>query len=189
MSNKITHEKFIQKVEDIKRPLIKGEKFLVSCLVKKEYISKGLDELWLDLENKKTKERLHILPIINHIHNDIENGQIESHYHLDYRFIKHKKDNNFPSIINKHSYHIFGSEIRPLKNFGKLEYHILPVINEEFSGITPLKMISKSKLKHKCIYKGKCPHRGYDLSQVEPNKEGIVVCPLHGLKFKNSKII
>lgn len=29
----------------------------------------------------------------------------------------------------------------------------------------------------------KCPHRGYDISQVSPDKNGIITCPLHGLKF------
>ena len=53
---------------------------------------------------------------------------------------------------------------------------------------TPVGLISRSKLKHKCIYKGKCPHRGYDLSQTistyDINYGGDVkLCPLHGLKF------
>ena len=33
------------------------------------------------------------------------------------------------------------------------------------------------------IHKGKCPHRGFDLSNEIPNKEGIITCPLHNLKF------
>jgi len=71
---------------------------------------------------------------------------------------------------------------------GEVEYFILPVINESFTGITPSDFISKSKLKHKCIVKGKCPHRGYYLSQV-PEHNGMITCPLHGLKFKDKKLI
>lgn len=171
------------RVENIKRPLLKGEKVLVPCLVKRESVFKDEDELWLDLTNSITKTKMYVLPIINHPHNDKENGQPETHYHLDYRFLKHNNTGNFPTIKNKHSTHIFGSEIRPTQDFGGLEYFLLPVINEEFKGITPVKMIGKSKLKHKCIHKGKCPHRGYDLSQVKADKNGIKTCPLHGLKF------
>ena len=175
------------KVDDIKRPLIRGEKFLVPCLVKTEVVmqeEQEEQEIWLDLTNIQTKKVIYVLPIIDHPHNDIENGQIETHYHLDYRFINHKKDSNFPTIKKSHSLYIFGSEIRPKKDFGNLEYHLLPVINEDFNGITPVNFIKKSKLKHKCVHKGKCPHRGYDLSQVKAIN-GIITCPLHGLKFNS----
>ena len=171
------------KVEDVKRPLIRGEYLLVPCLVKTAINDE--QEAWLDLTNVQTKKVMHILPIINHPHNDIENGQLETHYHLDYRFIRHSKDGDFPTIRNSHSLHIFGSEIRPKQSFGNLEYHLLPVINEEFSGVTPVGFIEKSKLKNKCLHKGKCPHRGYDLSQVKPIG-GIITCPLHGLQFNSS---
>jgi hypothetical protein len=178
------------KVEEVKRPLLKGEKFLVPCLIKKNVEIMDEQEIWMDLTTKKHKTTLHILPVINHPHSDMENGQKEIHYHLDYRFIKHKNDREFPTIKNTHSSHIFGSEIRPKKDFGDLTYFLLPVINEDFKGITPVSFIKKSKLKHKCIHKGKCPHRGYDLSQVTPDKNGVKTCPLHGLKFdKNGKII
>lgn len=178
------------RVEDIKRPLLKGEKVLVPCLVKRESVLKDEDELWLDLTNSVTKTKMYVLPIINHPHNDMENGQPETHYHLDYRFLKHNNDSDFPTIKNKHSLHVFGSEIRPKQDFGSLEYFLLAVINEEFKGITPVKMIGKSKLKHNCIHKGKCPHRGYDLSQVKADRNGIKTCPLHGLKFnKKGNII
>lgn len=153
------------KVEEVSRPLKKGESYLVPCLVKEQY------------------EKLCITPVINHPHNDKENGQDEIHYHVDYRFVKHEDDGNFPTVVNKHSKHHFVERIRPEKNLdGELEYFILPVINEEFSGITPTKLISRSKLKHKCIHKGKCPHRGYDLSQVKA-VDGKITCPLHGLRF------
>lgn len=153
------------KVEDIKLPLKVGQYFLVPCIVKREY------------------ERLFITPVINHPHNDKENGQHEIHYHADYRFVKHYNDSSFPTPINNHSAHVYIHKIRPQeKVHGDLEYFILPVINESFTGITPVKEIAKSKLKHKCIYKGKCPHRGYNLSQVEPIN-GIITCPLHGLQF------
>ena len=54
----------------------------------------------------------------------------------------------------------------------------------------PVRFIKNSKLKHKCIHKGKCPHRGYDLSNVDPI-DNQIHCPLHGLIFdaETKKII
>jgi len=163
----------MKKVEEVKKPLKKGDKYSVPCIVKEE------------------EGKLFITPVINHPHTDIENGQEEVHYHADYRFIKHLDDGDYPSVINKHSKHYFLHHVRPEKNIhGNLEYFILPVINEDFKGITDKSFIAKSKIKHKCIHKGKCPHRGYDLSQVK-SKNGIITCPLHGLKFdsKSNKLV
>lgn len=163
----------MERVEDIKEPLIKGKIYSVPCLVR--------------YEDGKT----YINPIINHPHNDKENGQDEAHYHIDYRFVKHENDSDFPTVVNNHSYHYFVESTRPRKLVnGSLRYFELPMINEDFTGITPVKNISKSKLKHKCIHKNKCPHRGFDLSQVK-DIDGVITCPLHGLKFnsKNGKLI
>lgn len=155
----------ILKVEDVKRPLVKGEKYSVLCIVKQH------------------EGKLNITPVINHPHDDIENGQPEEHYHVDYRFVKHKNDKHFPTVINKHSKHYFVDRTRLVVGIdGELERFILPVINEDFTGITPVDLIGKSNLSHKCINKGKCPHRGYDLSQTPPIN-GKITCPLHGLEF------
>lgn len=156
----------MEKVENIKRPLKKGEAALVPCIT------------------YESGKYLFITPVFNHFHSDKENGQKEGHYHADYRFIKHKANGDFPQAVSNHSRHIFLSNgSRLLKvGTGKLEYFALPVINETFTGITDVRLISKSKLKHKCIHKGKCPHRGFDLSQVSP-VDGVITCPLHGLKF------
>jgi hypothetical protein len=157
--------KHLARVQDVKHPLKVGNAYLVPCIVKEEH------------------ERIYITPVINHPHTDRENGQAHIHYHVDYRFVKHRSDKAFPTVINNHSRHYFVDDIRPSEEMhGKLEYFLLPVINEAFTGITPVEFISKSKLKHKCIHKGKCPHRGYDLSQVAPI-DGKITCPLHGLEF------
>lgn len=185
----------IVKIEAVTRPVKKGERYLVPCLVREEldfepatanehfvFSRFYFNQTTHDIAKPK-KQKIFITPIINHLHNDIENGQTEGHYHVDYRFVKHRHDGNFPSVINNHRTHVYVDDRRPREGYnGKIEYIVLPVINEEFSGITPVRLISNSKLKHKCIHKGKCPHRGYDLSQV-PEKDGVITCPLHGLKF------
>jgi len=174
-----------EKVENVKRPLKIGERFFVPCLVKKEGFSDYED--WIDDNNKIIKRKLLITPVINHPHNDKENGQMEIHYHTDYRFVKFN-ENGYVKM--KHSLHKFANKPRTQLGIdGELEYFILPVLNENFMVITPVGLIGKTKLKHKCIYKGKCPHRGYDLSQVPPNENGIITCPLHGLKFNLEGIL
>lgn len=171
----------ILKVEQVNRPLLVGEKYLVPCIVSRRH-------LWD--EGNGEDVILYITPVINHPHNDIENGQKEYHYHADYRFIKYKQASDphsiFPDVINKHPYHRFAETSRPEEKVdGEIEYFVLPVVNETFAGVTPVNLIKRSKLKHKCIYKGKCPHRGHDLSQTRAI-DGKITCPLHGLQFEEN---
>jgi hypothetical protein len=174
--------KAILKIDNVKRPIKKGEIFSVPCIVRESFINEEIDEqtLYMDLiPFRYTSKKLHITPVINLPHSDKENGQNSIHYHADFRFINHK--NGY--VKNKHSYHIFAESIRLIEGVdGELKYFDLPVINEDFALHTDVSLISKSKLKHKCIHKGKCPHRGYDLSQAKA-VGGVITCPLHGLKF------
>ena len=157
----------MEKIDNIKRPVNIGEKFLVPCIVKK-------------IENYETL----ITPVWNHPHNDKENGQKEVHYHIDSRFFNEKS-----KFLSKN--YLMEDNFRPLldKN-STLEYFVLPVLKEIEDRVTHTAYIKKSNIKHKCIYKGKCPHRGMDLSQVKP-KDGVIKCPLHGLTFheKTGKLL
>lgn len=151
----------IEHIKNIKRPVKVGERFLVPCFVRED------------------EDTTYITPVIDHPHSDKENGQPLVHYHADYRFVKH----NAGVVENRHKKYYFVDDIRLVEGInGKIEDFILPVINEQFAAITPVELIAKSKIKHKCIHKGKCPHRGYDLSQVTP-VNGVITCPLHGLQF------
>lgn len=150
------------KVEDLKVPAMVGEHYLVLTFV---YFRKDGTRL--------------IAPLINHPHNDIENGQKDAHYHVDTRFIDysrnaHDRDNWFEEIRiypNQYPPHLF-----------HIDFYYLPMFNERVREITNVVLIKNSTLKHKCIYKGKCPHRGYDLSNAMP-VDGVIKCPLHGLLF------
>ena len=180
------------RVDDIKRPLLLGEEYFVPCIVRTEYHPIVYEQTLIEERylTKNHKLRTYITPVINSPHNDIENGQKEVHYHADFRFIKtenvHVDGSTILRVINKHSKYYFCEFIRPEeKVHGRLEYMALPVVSEEFAQGTPVGLIKNSKLKHKCIHKGKCPHRGYDLSQVKPSN-GIITCPLHGLTFDST---
>ncbi len=146
----------------------------VLCLIRIEWTENTADEqeLWMDLEpiSRSSRKIETIVPLINHLHSDRENGQEKPHYHVDTRY----SDKVFPyDRIFPHR----------LSENESIEYRWLYKTSEEFQGITPVGLIRKSKLKHKCIHKGKCPHRGFDLSNIEPDKDNIIRCPLHGLEF------
>jgi len=150
----------MEKVENIIRPLIIGESLLVPCVI----------------------NGYNITPIVNHPHNDVENGQPETHYHADYRFIHFFEEHNTPIIENGIEYTVSDKTRITKTNDIQIKYFSLIVIRTSYGGVNSPDSISKSKLKHKCIHKGKCSHRGFDLSQVEP-VDGVITCPLHGLRY------
>lgn len=121
----------------------------------------------------------HITPLIDHKHEDMENGQFYEHYHIDTRFINSAgKVDIFCSSKSfmARDLRITVEETLYTRNMQ------LRCISDKFSAITNVVNIIKSKLKHPCISKGKCPHRGYDLTDIIP-VNGIITCPLHGLQF------
>ena len=171
------NENKYEKVENIKRPLVVGEILNVACLVKRDVFGKIIS----------------FIPVINTPHTDKENGQPEIHYHTDYRFIltKETTENVYGYTVIDERDGFKSAETARVELFidGELEFHDLPVINDKHNGLAQRFFIRNSKLKHKCIYKGRCPHRGYDLSQEKP-VNGIITCPLHALEFNayNGKI-
>ncbi len=157
----------------------------VLCAITDKFYTEERDEqdLWMDLDRWLTPRTYQIiLPLIDHPHNDIENGQKETHYHYDTRY-----EGNI--LYGKYIVDMFkGTKMRPKYDEYKLEVFELERNEEAHDMSTPVQFISKSKLKHNCIHKGKCPHRGMDLSKVLPNfnqytEEWEITCPLHGLRF------
>lgn len=124
------------------------------------------------------KGRKIIRPLLFPIHSDVENGQKESHYHIDSRFIDWER-----TAKSKHSWTDL-NRVNPRDFYGfKIEWHPLRCYSDTVDrGGTHVGHIAKSKIKHPCIYKGKCGHRGYNLEQVIP-KDGVITCPLHGLQY------
>jgi hypothetical protein len=187
------------RIDELKEPIQIGKNYLVPCL--ELSIPKEFDEVWLDDERylREYKNRHLIIPIHNHPHSDRENGQEQAHFHIDSRFELERKSDK---------YQIFAFPLR-IYNIADLrrmycELHLIPIsfqhriycdelihyrelkcISQIEKTATPLSLIKKSNLKHKCIHKGKCPHRGYDLTHV-PEVDGVITCPLHNLKFDSS---
>lgn len=159
----------------------------VLCALIPQLQIKEIDEqdLWMDLEDYslKTKQFYYkVVPLIDHPHSDIENGQKEVHYHADMRY-----NGNQPNL-GRHRIQV--DDARPIKGKYETKYFDLIRYKDNHSHSTSVNLIKNSKLKHKCIHKGKCPHRGFDLSGIEP-VDGVITCPLHSLKFdaKTKKII
>lgn len=151
----------------------------VLCIIETTWTDCDTDsqEVWMDLEpiSRNSRKIEKVFPVYDHPHNDIENGQKETHYHLDTRYI-HKRE------IPLYSTHLRINF--PLQLKQKFEFRELIKWRQEEIIATGVNLISKSKLKRNCIHKGKCPHRGYDLSQIEPI-DGVITCPLHSLKFNS----
>lgn len=183
----------MEKIDLLNTPPIIGEYYLVPCIIKEDFILRNSFDLeWKEdilISKSFYEKQMIITPILNHKHSDRENRQQYEHYHIDFRFIAFEGDGINVKKIDDYD---FTTEIR----FNIIEENIKHKIQ-----LFPLKCITNkqkwvggitknSKLKHKCIHKGKCPHRGYDLSKEVP-VDGIITCPLHGLKFnsENKKII
>ena len=132
-------------------------------------------DLWRDEEEFFFDGFYFIVPLIDHPHSDKENGQEEIHYHVDDRCLGKQKLSRCYTISRTYS--------RITKGKYKLDYFYLKKHDKIVRTKTSSKLIKNSKLKHKCIHKGKCPHRGYDLSNEIADKDGVITCPLHGLKF------
>lgn len=119
----------------------------ILCLITTTWSDYDEQDIWMDLEptNRHSIKTEKVTPLYNHPHSDIENGQKEVHYHIDSRY------DEFRSV----------GQIRvslPLKQNEKLEYRYLKKYHEREMLKTPVQLIRKSKLKHNCIHKGKCPH-------------------------------
>lgn len=143
-----------------------------------------LDEqdLWMDKEEYFLDRYYFIVPLIDHPHSDRENGQEEIHYHVDTRYFGNQK--------LQRGYQISTSYHRISKDKYRLEHFYLKKHTDIIKDVTTVFAIKNSKLKHNCIHKGKCPHRGFDLTNIAPDKDGVITCPLHGLKFdRHSKKI
>lgn len=121
------------------------------------------------------------IPIIGHLHNDP--GQEAPHYHIDYRYAEEWMLKKFgpripvPPEISDEVW-VSESDMEPTRLDG-------------YIGTTHPDLVQKSEISCNHLIKGHiCPHRGFDLSTVEP-VDGVLTCPLHGLQFcaKTKKLL
>ncbi len=172
----------------IGNPII-GRMYRVPCIIIEELILDDEDG-YVDIfeRNGHAYKRVYI-PVIDHPHSDIENGQNYLHYHTDYRFIPQgsSKDmryqlKTFQKVLSMPLAVLSRYNSNDLKDPFKIVLKDLRCYHRINQFVTIPSFITKSKLKHNCIHKGKCPHRGYDLSS-STGVNGVITCPLHGLQF------
>lgn len=160
---------------------------------------------WLDLKTQW-------LPVIGSIHSDPDHVRADFlHAHIDYRFLTQKtrdhliekmeESNQILKINPIHSLPI--SVVWPLDvakpiqiSDDRLE-HIpenswLKVQSRQYLGPFPEypehivpwhRALSEAYADHTLV-NAICPHQGTDLSGIEPDQEGVITCPLHGLKWR-----
>lgn len=127
--------------------------------------------------------RHYVLPVYDHIHDDAENGQNYPHYHVDFRFVsrKHYGFNTSPKNWPPMRVNLDRSD---MMQFIGIRYRYRRFHRHEHEGTTGTVLIGMSKLDWSKVEEMKCPHRGYDLTNLIPDCNGVVTCPLHGIKVK-----
>jgi hypothetical protein len=113
----------------------------------------------------------------------IKNGQDDEHYHLDDRF-------EYYDCIND-SFHKIGIPVRIFPSEysdATIILHPMVAINEFISTETSTDLIIESELNMKNLKYDKCPHKGYDLTNVPIDRNGFKKCPMHGLCTKRGKL-
>ena len=152
------------------------------------------------------------LPVIGSIHSDVEYIKADfPHVHVDYRFLtettrdillKQMEEKNL--IFNIHPVHTTPiSTVWPDCNDTPLdlsdpslatipETTWLTVQLQEYIGPYPdypehlvpwHRELSAAYARQSLVNSTFCPHQGTDLSGIEPDRHGVVTCPLHGLKW------
>ena len=87
-------------------------------------------DAWLDLEPRSRYSYIskqNIIPLIDHPHSDVENGQKEIHYHVNTKYESSKSYNSRISL--------------PLKKNQKLEYRYVNKIRNDEISKTSVKLI------------------------------------------------
>jgi hypothetical protein len=185
----------LQKITDLREPPVVGKYYLVPCV---RYYWHGMVASW---------------PVIGPPHHDAEIGFMPIHYHIDARFLTRKQQRvafkkettwRGGETFLFRKYNIWPlSEIDQDRECNVKKYGPIPrkptlekrkCTNLELHWPLPFKPSEKHIMWSRftdpagAIQRpdGRllCPHKKVDLSQFEPDADGIVTCPLHGLKVR-----
>lgn len=131
------------------------------------------------------------VPVLGHAHADPELGVSVKHLHFDTRFlsralikdlrIKHQVDTRVVPVEDGPSVYRISDGKVFLKRARCARLHTRwPELHTKSNMMTSW----AKRYRGKALLKGHiCPHRGFDVSNVVPDKDGNIVYPLHGLKF------
>lgn len=159
----------LQRIDEIEGEPIIGREYLVPCVERRC--------VWGD----------EWMPVIGAVHDDAEYiGVTKKHWHFDWRFCDQ------PSVESSDLARILYSDRAVSDRVKWIQLKCLrsmpefPLQYTDYSGTTHQSTFAAkleagyANVKMKCMI---CPHRGLPLSGL-PVKDGTVVCPGHGLKWR-----
>ena len=175
----------VAKVEDVTYLLV-GEHYLVNCICLDK-----TDEPQFDVRLLEEQSRFDYLPILGPAHVDYVIGEhgsdlglIESHYHLDQRFMTDAQIKK--RVVLFADYSIREKVVDWNKDsIAEGKYRetrtIMKCLRKDFPVKVALRNIEK-KFIHSNAINNRCPHKGAYLGNLEV-EDNCVQCPMHGLKF------
>lgn len=178
----------LQKITDLRKPPVVGKWYLVPCVV---YNWHGMKSLW---------------PVIGPLHHDKEIGFNLLHFHIDARFLTKRqaglarqsflsqwpKYNSSPLSEPVADTYNWAEKYGPIarkptfhrKKCSSLDYRWHPTTTPKPESLLWSKFGPTPCAIERPDGRLLCPHKKVDLSQFEPDADGIVICPLHGLKVR-----
>lgn len=175
----------VKNVEDVTYLLV-GECYIVNCICLDKTDDPQFDVRLLEEEN-----RHEYLPILGPAHTDHvigefgnEIGFIDSHYHLDQRFMTDaqiKKRVVLFTDYGRRSKIVDWQKDEVAEGKYRETTTVMKCIRKDFPIKVALDNIGK-KFIHSNAVNNRCPHKGAYLGNLEV-QDGCVRCPMHGLKF------
>lgn len=144
----------ITRVTEVKETLVIGKFYLVPCVT-----------MPVDIEGFKAGKPI---PVIGDLHTDPSLGVFYSHYHYDLRFIKQKITIG-QVVVAIYPQELFWERRKCYHNSSWMPNPLCQTLEPEFA--------------HCTLKEGRCPHRNFPLNGLEPDSDGNVICPGHGLKW------
>lgn len=167
----------IERIDEISGQPVIGKMYLVPCVhVKSGYVS-FLKSDWT--------------PVIGPKHDDAEIVSfVPEHFHIDWRFIRPSDIGDEKEVLRSHGKVIDVKYVdRKIENRRRKCKQEMPEFPVKYNGIDIVSWLPELerafrdvKLKPDCRV---CPHRGGPLTGL-PVKNGMVVCSLHGLRWRLS---
>ncbi|HRH68854.1 MAG TPA: hypothetical protein PLB89_05035 [Flavobacteriales bacterium] len=163
------------RIDELTAPPVVGRTYLVPHVFQLTYPSDTRVGNWV--------------PVRGAVHDDAELGVLRKHLHFDERFVSKAMMKRI-GIENAHSWIVvIGQRDSSMRwSDGKVEWRparcVTNVVGFANAGRTKAFFRFHQEYRDKELLKGHiCPHRGYDLSTIPANAEGVKVCPLHGLHW------
>lgn len=161
--------KRIEHFDDLTEPPIAGRYYMVRCVYGK----------W--------NGRMAYWPIWGNKHDDEALGFMLKHYHLNRYFLSEKESNISKFTVFAEGGKSNSGSLPDCVNRRKrcIAYDLLDFPLWEVRYNPDFQAMYKSYIGNQCQRRmgWVCPHKGTDLASTAPGVDGIIICPLHGLRI------